>query len=212
MVGIIVTTHQGKLRPNGQELLNRFIESCDYIKVPYIIYVFDNSSETPIKVPVKCRLTYVKDQTIRGLTGTWNDGIQQSLQDKCSVILISNDDVEITEDINKFIEGIKEPNILYGPLSDGVPYGVQKSSKASSGYLELTGNTDNMCNGFFMGFTSTFATRFEISPGKLFNEKYPWGYNEEELQIRIWEQGGRSIINQSCFIKHTKIRGWTQFN
>ena len=69
-----------------------------------------------------------------------------------------------------------------------------------------------MCNGFFMGFNKNFVNKYKQTNGMLFNEEYPWGGNEEEFQKRVWKQGAKSIVNKSCFLHHTKLRGWVQFN
>jgi len=212
MVGIIVTSHQGKLRPQGQELINRFISSCNTINYKLNIYVFDNSSNPPMLIPNHCKVTYVEDQTKRGLTGTWNDGVNNAVKDGCDTILISNDDVELNSSINKFIDDINDDNTIYGPLSDGVWSGVQRGFEPTEGFIDLTNNESNMCNGFFMGFNKNFVNKYIQSNGMLFNEKHPWGGNEEEFQKRVWKQGAKSIVNKSCFLHHTKLRGWVQFN
>lgn len=211
-VGVVVTTHSGELRPNGAELIENFIKSCKHIKHDYTIYVFDNSSEIAIKINnPNVVLTYVKDQTLRGLTGTWNDGVEMAYEDKCDVILISNDDVTINDSINIFIENITENNVIYGPTSNGILAGRQWSRSPGKGKIDLTGNIHNMLNGFFFGFTNTFVSKF-TKDGKLFNENYPWGGNEEDFQKRIWNEGGRSIVIKDCWLAHRKIRGWVYFH
>jgi hypothetical protein len=211
-IGIIVTTHQGELRPNGQELINNFINSCKHINHEYKIYLFDNSSETPIQTEdSNVVLTYVEDQTIRGLTGTWNDGVIMACNDDCDVILVSNDDVTINETINKLIDSIDGNYTIYGPTSNGIIQGLQKANGPKPGRYDLTNNKSNMLNGFFFGFTKKFVYNF-INENKLFNEDYPWGGNEEEFQRRIWKNGASSIVIRDCWLSHVKIRGWKKLH
>lgn len=212
-IGIVVTTHHGELRPNGQELINTFVGSCKHINCEYKIYLFDNSSETPIKIEdPNVVLTYVEDQTIRGLTGTWNDGVGMAYHDGCDIILVSNDDVIISDSINIFIDSIIDSDVVYGPLSNGILCGYQKATGPSTGVIELTGNLRNMLNGFLFGFNKDFFQKYKMDNGKLFSEEYPWGGNEEEFQRRIWSQGARSIIIRSCYVHHTKYRGWLKLH
>jgi len=210
-VGIIVTTHQGSLRTNGQQLIDNFVNSCNAINSEYKVYVYDNSSETPITLDNQCvTITYVEDQTVRGLTGTWNDGVNQAVQDGCDIIIVSNDDVTINDTINNFISNITDDNTIYGPTSDGILSGVQKQSKPGNGTIDLTNNKSNMLNGFFFGFTRNFVYNYIQTNKQLFNEDYPWGGNEEEFQLRTWKQGAKSLVIKSCWLQHVKIRGWKQ--
>ncbi len=217
-VGIVVTTHYGdKYRPNGNELIQNYCRSAECLTYPFKLYVFDNGSEKQLdKLDYPyVNLTRVENQHLRGLSGTWNDGIKNAIKDGCDIILISNDDVELNDSVNTFISEISlhQHNAIgiYGPLSDGVLGGVQKQSTTIKGSVELTNNRQNMLNGFFYGFTKEFYNTFKMEDGNLIDEKnYPWCGNEEEFQIRTWAQGARSFVLGSCHIFHHKIRGWTK--
>tara|TARA_R110001583_G_scaffold2725_10_gene19060 strand:+ start:5389 stop:6027 length:639 start_codon:yes stop_codon:yes gene_type:complete len=210
-IGIIVTTHQGKLRPNGQQLIKNFVESCKSLKYNHKIYVFDNASEEPIKLNYNnVELTYIKDQTKRGLTGTWNDGTNRAYFDNCDIILVSNDDVTLNSSVNTFIDNIKNNNTLYGPVSNGILAGPQLSNSMGAGVVDVTNRV--ALNGFFFGFTRNFINNYIQKNGFLFNENYPWGGNEEEFQSRIWKLGANSKIIKECYLEHIKIRGWKQLN
>ena len=216
-VGIVVTTHYSNdLRPNGNQLIQNFLNSSSPIKSPHTIYVYDNSSSPPLNIDhPNVKLTYIKDQTLRGLSGTWNDGAELAIEDGCDIVLISNDDVEMNDSVNIFIEMINnhEHNkiSIYGPVSNGILSGVQRATSPINTIVELTGNRNNMVNGFFFGFTKEFYHNFKMKNGRLIDEEnFPWGGNEEEFQLRIWEKGARSCVLGHCYLFHHKFRGWKQ--
>jgi len=219
-VGIVVTTHfSDEYRPGGDVYIKNYCESARCIKYPFKIYVFDNASTK--KLP---DLDYeyvdvirVKDQSLRGLSGTWNDGTIAAVNDGCNVIIVSNDDVELNDTINLFIQQIHLHDhndcSIYGPVSNGIMGGHQKHDSPTHQITELTGNPTNMINGFLFGFTDRFYNHYRMDDENLIDEKnYPWGGNEEEFQNRIWSQGGRSFVLGDCFIFHRKIRGWVKFH
>lgn len=216
-IGIVVTTHHSdKLRPNGEELINNFCKSTSCISYKFNIYVYDNASPTPISISYpNTKLIYIKDQTLKGLSGTWNSGTQSAISDGCDIIIISNDDVEINKSVNTFIKEISNHRHngvgIYGPVSNGVLSGVQRRNGPINQVIELTGNKNNMVNGFFFGFTKEFYHKFKKENGNLIDEKnFPWGGNEEEFQLRTWEKGARSFVLGNCHIFHHKFRGWKQ--
>jgi hypothetical protein len=215
-IGIVVTTHfSDEYRPSGDVYIKKYSESTKCINYPFKLYVFDNASSK--KLP---NLDYdyveiirVEDQFLRGLSGTWNDGIISAVNDGCDVIIVSNDDVELNDTINLFISQIYSHEFndcsIYGPVSNGILSGCQRHNAPTHQITELTGNFSNMVNGFLFGFTREFYNRYRMEDGNLIDEKnYPWGGNEEELQKRIWRAGGRSFVLGDCFIYHRKIRGW----
>jgi len=217
-LGLVVAAHYSKeFRPTGNELIQKYCETAAYIKYPFTIYVYDNSSTMSLTGIDQSyvHLTRVEDQTIRGLSGVWNDGVKQAIQDGCNVIIISNDDIELNDTVNIFIEQLinhKHNDVsIYGPVSNGILTGTQLSSGPIDRIIELTGNNGNMINGFFFGFTKNFYFNYKMENENLIDEKnYPWGGNEEEFQRRIWTQGGRSFVIGHCHLYHHKIRGWKQ--
>jgi GT2 family glycosyltransferase len=217
-VGIVVTTHYSdEYRPNGNELIKNFCESAKHLSHPFKLYVFDNAS---VKKLDELNYSYVEmirveNQHLRGLSGTWNDGIKMAIKDSCDIVIVSNDDVELNKTVNTFVNQISTHQHneigMYGPLSNGILGGIQKQNQPVERTWELTNNKSNMINGFFYGFTKDFYNRFKMKDRNLIDEKnYPWGGNEEELQNRIWSQGARSFVLGSCHIFHHKIRGWRQ--
>jgi hypothetical protein len=218
-IGIVVTTHYSEnLRPNGNELIQNYCQSAQCINYPFTVYVYDNASTKKlngINYPY-VKVIRVEDQTLRGLSGTWNDGIQLAIKDNCDLIIISNDDIILNNSVNTFIKNIynhEYNNIsMYGPVSNGILCGIQLQPKPVNNIIELTGNLhSNMLNGFFFGFMKNFYYNFKMLNGNLIDEvNFPWGGNEEELQPRIWKQGGRSFVIGHCHLFHHKIRGWKQ--
>ena len=217
-IGIVVTTHYSdEYRPNGNELIQNYCKSAKYLNYPFKLYVFDNASIKPLTdIDYDyVKLNRVDNQFIRGLSGTWNDGVKNAIKDGCDIIIVSNDDIELNDSVNTFIKEIslhKYNKIgIYGPVSNGVLGGVQRQSVPMNSIIELTNNRQNMLNGFFYGFTKEFYYKFKMEDDNLIDEKnYPWGGNEEEFQIRVWSQGARSFVLGNCHIFHHKIRGWTR--
>lgn len=219
-IGFVVTTHYSVgLRPNGKELIQGFVESVHetMTRIPfgYKIYVYDNASVEPLGLPKdkKVEVTYIKDQTKRGLTGTWNDGVKKAFEDGCGVVVVSNDDVRLTGSFIFFLADISNHMhndiSIFGPVSNGILGGVQKQSGPVKKQWDLTGNEKNMVNGFLFGLTKSAYDKFKDDKGFLFDEEnHPWGGNEEEFQKRIWKEGGRSYVLGRCWVYHEKIRGW----
>ena len=122
-----------------------------------------------------------------------------SIKDSCDIVIVSNDDVELNETVNTFIDKISTHQHnqigIYGPLSNGILGGIQRQNHPIDSTWELTNNKSNMLNGFFYGFTKDFYSKFKMKDGNLIDEKnYPWGGNEEEFQNRDWSQLARSFV------------------
>lgn len=215
-VGIVSVAHHSKvLRPNGLDLIKKFVKSLKCIKYDYTCIVVDNASETPLKIE-NVNVIRIDNQDIYGLTGAWEVGLRKAINMNFDIIIINNDDIEYNDSVNNFIDDIiKHPYnqiSVYGPLSNGIKSGVQLQKSVTNEVIELTNNTGNMINGFMFGFTKNFYYTFAKTDGCMFNkERYPWGGNEEEFQRRIWKSGGRSFVLGSCWVNHIKLKGWQQF-
>jgi hypothetical protein len=229
MIGFVLTCNQSKTRPNGFYVVDRFLQSlhkyCDH---EYKIYLFDNSSEEKFDLDkykeFEIEYTYVEDQTKRGNTGPWNDGVIAAINDGADQVYVCNDDLILNKSINNIIKEVAshENNDvgIYGPLCQ--PSGVLGGPQGNNGPVfkiwEITGTgevgeipkTGMLLNGFLFGFTKEFYHKYKLETNEIFNPapEYNWNANECEFQLRLWKQGARSFIVGSCWIYHEKIRSW----
>ena len=219
-VGIIVTTHHGdELRPNGAELINRFLYTLSQsIKYEYVVYLFNNASPNIIPINFEAKnvtinYEYIVNQKTRGLTGTWNDGVSKAIADHCETILICNDDIMFNETINDFIMEIKShpnnDNSIFGPVTNGVLSHYQLREEPSNTIIRFDVE-GHVLNGFCFGFQSKVFDKFKYAGNLLFNPEILWGGNEEEFMNRVKQLGGELFIVETCWIHHDKIRGWKQ--
>ena len=215
-IGILTITHQSdELRPNGFELVTKFVNSLSNIEYEYECVIIDNSSPNDIIIG-NTKVIKIEDQTKYGYTGAMEIGSKYLIENGADLVILNNDDLFYNKTINNFIQNIinhpyKDISV-FGPVSNGILGGVQHHNQPTNQIIELTGNINNMVNGFMFAFTKEFYAKFQKSNGDLFNkEEFPWGGSEEEFQKRIWDLGGRSFVIGHCWVDHTKIRGWHVF-
>lgn len=228
-IGFVVTTHYSKtLRNNGRTLIKNYIdslkESCNY---DYKIFIIDNGSSEELNKDVitnNISYTYIKDQSISGITGAWNLGILKAIDNGCDIIINTNDDIVFNETINNLIKEIDshpdKDTSIYGPVTNrgGCPGpNNQERDKIGDRILEVTETSVNSwngghgINGFFNAFTRECYNKFEQHGGLYSTEKkYMVGGQESEMQVRLGKKGLKSFIIESCMVKHIKIRGWIQ--
>jgi len=223
-IGFIVTAHHSKeFRADGGKFLERFCLSLyKYCKYNFRIYVIDNSSTIPLNIPNDKNIMYtrIKDQTIEGITGAWNKGIYKAYEDGCDILINCNDDLWFNDTINMFIDFIishYNENTIYGVLSDGILSGSQKSSGPLDGIQTKTCNNDSTClNGFCFAMTKDHYEKYRFEPHRYFNPNNKhnggdgkWGGQEGQF-IENSEKGLTALIVNSCWLPHTKVRGWLQ--
>lgn len=221
-IGFVITVHwSDKIRPNGKNYALNLISSIKkYVKHDYTIYIIDNESQHEFDFSEFENLKYtrIEDQSVKGLTGAWNLGISLAHKDKCDVIIVSNDDLEFNDTINKFIDYINEDkqskNTVYGPVSNGVQF-QQKSNKAYDKVFVINSNTGSYpINGFLFAFTSKHFDTFKYNDEEYFNinNKHnggdgKWGGQEGQFIENI-EKGSIFKILAFCWIKHYKETSW----
>jgi len=212
-IGFVVTCfYDNKLRPRGQEFLDKFLTSIeDHVNFDHTVYVVDNASPYDLSISYdKCKVIKINEH--RGITNAWNIGVLESRNDS-NIIVNCNDDLVVTESINTFIETIANhvhnDVSIYGPVcnKEGVSTPHQIRSGPGKSIIETT--NEYALNGFFLAFTDKFYDRFSVN-GNLFStdKKYSICANENEIQERVWKQGGRSFILETGYIIHDKQRGW----
>ena len=127
-IGFIITSHYSDhIRPNGQILLDRILNSIlDHCSTEFIIYIIDNQSQHSLMFPLDTRIKYfrIEDQYEDGLTGAWNLGLNKAYRDDCDILINCNDDLWFDTTINKLIENIfnhnDSDNIVFGGLTNGM--------------------------------------------------------------------------------------------
>ena len=228
-VAFIVTSNQSKeFRPMGFELVDSYLNSLNkYCKYQYNVYFFDNASEEKFeldKYDMPIVYTYIEDQTIRGNTGCWNDGVKMAYEDGYDQIWITNDDVVFNESINDLIDIVNKHEdrdiSVWGPTTNGIDPGNPAHNvpdnnniiNLSDSIIDVTGDKKTHVHGFFIGFTREFYEKFKRKDENVFDPdpKYNWGGNESTIQYRIWPMGGKSKIVRGAWLYHRKIRGWAQ--
>jgi len=227
-IGFSVTTHNSsEFRPEGFEYLDRYLESLfTYCRIPIKVFIVDNQSDETYNIPLRNKdisYTYIENQFKTGITGAWNLGIKQAIDNNCDIILNTNDDIIFNESINDFIDFIDQhqyKNIsIYGPLADNLLPSPQKSlTVQSDSVLELDGTSyGSVLSGFCLGFTKEFYNHFKYNDGDLFTiqHKYnegdgKWGGQEGEM-IKWKQNGAKLFVVGNCWLRHMKNgRKWSK--
>lgn len=216
-IGFVVTMHwSDKLRPNGKDYILNFIESVILnLKYNYCIYVIDNESQYKVDFSNYKNLKYIRidDQSIEGITGAWNLGINLAYEDNCDIIINSNDDLIINDTINEFIKYIIDDthnlDVVYGPVTNGQLSGPQKSDVPGKGSTYI-----DHINGFLFGFTKNHYEKYKFKSNSYFNLNNlhcggdgKWGGQEGQF-IENSKKGLKCKILHFCWIDHKKERGW----
>jgi len=228
-VSFIITSHcSDNLRPKGNYYLKRQIDSIiEYCEHDFKIVIIDNESHTKLEFPENDdRFIYhrIDDQTIEGVTGAFNKGMEVAYANGCDILITCNDDLWFNDSINKFISYIKETNnkdIVYAPVSNGIlPPSKQRSDRAYAGNFILDCKTDtNVINGFCYAFTKEHYEKYRYTDTQYFNRLNKhngggdgkWGGNEGQF-IENSERGVYGVVFTECFVSHDKERGWMQLN
>jgi len=226
-IGICVTTHRSQnIRPQGKELLNTFLKGFrnSNFKYDYTIYISDNESSIPYKYPddLNIKVIEIPNQSIKGLTGAWNLGLNAAYKDKCNILWNFNDDIIPNNSINQFIKLInlhpEKDDTLFGPLSDNGGYPSPNTSLGpKTGYKNLNikpNSWANLPNGFSFGFTREFYKKYRFTENEFFplNHKLngrdgKWGGQEGYFSI-ISEFGAKASLINECWLQHTKLKSW----
>ena len=214
MIGIVVVMHKSEFRPNGFEFINDCIESLyKFFKKDFILYLFDNASVEKYKVPnhQNIKYKYIKDQTIRGLAGSINDGVNRAVEDGCDIIIIMNDDIIFNKTTNIFIDIIEKHEYkdisLYGSLTNGcLKTCHQYAEKPGKGIIEITNEPKQyaIVRGQFMAFTKEFYEKFKRLDGNMLSENsnHLWRGGEVRLLRHIRSLGGKTFIIKDCWVFH----------
>lgn len=224
-IAFIVTAHwSDELRPNGQDLLLRYLssiyENCNF---NFHIFIVDNQSQWPLSIPDDDNCTYIRidNQYEKGITGAWNLGLFKAYSENFDILINCNDDLYFDDTINNFIETIIQfddsENVVFCPLADNIlpTYPMQMPNNPRTGLQVLDCTMDqNAPNGFLFGITKEHYSKYTFQSDEYFNVNNinnggdgKWGGQEGQfIENRL--KGSYGIVVNECLVFHTKIRGW----
>jgi glycosyltransferase involved in cell wall biosynthesis len=211
MITAVITTHQSHIRPTGHAEALKCIETLLNVLPDVNIIVVNNGSDSLFWYPQGIQIVERKDQ-IDGLTGAWNEGVNLAYKNGAELIIQMSDDISFNDTFKQFGEIVMnhpDKDIgVFGTLTDSMTsYPPQRSRVAKSGVREITGSKYAV-HGWMFAFTKNFYEQFLLPNGNLFDTKYPFGYNEEHFQRRIWKDGGKSFIVDDCLVHHEHLNAW----
>jgi hypothetical protein len=226
-VGITVTSHRSKeIRPNGDVLLKTFLDSFrdSNFKYDYCIYISDNQSSIEFDYPsdLNIKVIHIEDQSILGLTGAWNLGLNYAYLDGCDLLWNFNDDIVLNESVNTFVDTILNiPNYelgIYGPLSnEGGNKAPNNSPGPKQGITLLDVKKESMANvpnGFSFAITKEVYSLYRYSDNNFFpiNHKMnggdgKWGGQEGYFSLISDDKLKFYLINE-CWLEHIKFKAW----
>ena len=218
-IGIVLVTHGN----NGifvEQAIKSFLKHINDV----YICVYVNESNDPLLVEISkiynntnIEWTFIDDQNKSGgLTGAWNKGIAKCISNRCETIIISNDDIFITESIKHILLEAEvcsiDKNIYFGPLTNNPgPNNHEQHSfwfrQEKSYFLERNNRSYNL-NGFFMVFPKHSLLNNMFDNVNFFDPSFPFGGNECEWHNRFVTKGGKSMIVPKTFVYHYKLASW----
>ena len=193
----------------------------------YFIVLYINESSDPITLELQnthtrdnVHIVYVENQKEGGgLTGTWNKGIDLCLQQRCDVVVVSNDDIVFDACINNIIwQCHQEKDALkyFGPISNNPGPKDCKVNQCQYGIRPETADPrpalykNNPCNinGFFMVFSQKVLLKNMFDETHYFDPRKPFKCNDLEWFNRFKALGGKAVIVPQTFIYHYRLASW----
>jgi hypothetical protein len=214
-VGIVLTTHKDNW--NKIKLaLEGVLKYCNYSR--YII-VFDNegTNENTKNIPnlyPEVKYYYIKNQKINGgLTGTWNQGIDECLNNDCDLVILLNHDIEINDTFHFLIEATMRENEegIYSCTTDKGPWGNRLNQESYIRSNELIVDKfydDYGPGGFCLSIPKSVLIKNKFNEKFYFDPKYPFGDNERFYAKRWYQKNGYCYMVRNCFIRHDKDNSW----
>jgi GT2 family glycosyltransferase len=211
-IGITAPMHwSSNYRVKGNDFIKKMVNSINSsVKYDYSIYVIDNGSQykSDIHTYPNVNYTFIEDQSIGGITHAYNVGIHKVYTDNCDIIIVTSDDVEFNDTINKFVEYISRDSesldCIYGPVTNGVITNDQLSQEPGIGIKQLP-----VLNGFTFAFTRQHYEKYRPTKDTYLNEQIinKWHGQEDQFITNV-NKGAKCIVLNFCWLMHDKQRGW----
>jgi len=211
-IGITAPMHwSSNYRVKGNDFIKKMVNSINSsVKYDYSIYVIDNGSQykSDIHTYPNVNYTFIEDQSIGGITHAYNVGIHKVYTDNCDIIIVTSDDVEFNDTINKFVEYISRDSesldCIYGPVTNGVITNDQLSRAPDIGIKQLP-----VLNGFTFAFTRQHYEKYRPTKDTYLNEQVinKWAGQEDQFITNV-NKGAKCKVLKFCWLMHDKQRGW----
>lgn len=218
MIGYVVTTHKDNF-DLIDTALKSLLEHCS--KNKYLV-VFDNEGVSKKKEQLLEKYKgvdeyiHIEDQSIGGLTYTWNTGIDICLQRGCDGVIILNHDIECNDTLHFLEESVLGPNEkgVYSCTSDRAPWGNHLNQQSYIKYAKEP-KVDKHKNsqgpgGFCLAIPKDVLHQNKFDKDNYFDPTYHFGGNEAEYNNRWYKKGGYCYIVRNCFIKHSRLNSWVK--
>ena len=223
-IGVVTVTY------NSDKVLQPFLSDLFAQSFHnFNLYVIDNASEDKtLKILDDLndnRVNQIRNHSNIGVAAANNIGIKKALEDKCSHILILNNDIEFPNSLFKdMLESIKKencsmmtPKIMYHSDKDIIWY-AGGGFKKSNGYLPFhTGFNENIKNNNYQSLYVDYASTCCLLIKKdvfetigYMDEKYFVYFDDTDFLFRVKKEGVHKIYYDSQITLFHKVGSLTK--
>lgn len=223
-IGVVTVTY------NSDKVLQPFLSDLFAQSFHnFNLYVIDNASEDKtLKILDDLndnRVNQIRNQSNIGVAAANNIGIKKALEDKCSHILILNNDIEFSNSLFKdMLVSIKKencsmmtPKIMYHSDKDIIWY-AGGGFKKSNGYLPYhTGFNENIKNNNYQSLYVDYASTCCLLIKKdvfetigYMDEKYFVYFDDTDFLFRVKKEGIHKIYYDSQITLFHKVGSLTK--
>ena len=223
-IGVVTVTY------NSDKVLQPFLSDLFAQSFHnFNLYVIDNASEDKtLKILDDLndnRVNQIRNHSNIGVAAANNIGIKKALEDKCSHILILNNDIEFPNSLFKdMLESIKKencsmmtPKIMYHSDKDIIWY-AGGGFKKSNGYLPYhTGFNENIKNNNYQSLYVDYASTCCLLIKKdvfetigYMDEKYFVYFDDTDFLFRVKKEGVHKIYYDSQITLFHKVGSLTK--
>ena len=223
-IGVVTVTY------NSDKVLQPFLSDLFAQSFHnFNLYVIDNASEDKtLKILDDLndnRVNQIRNQSNIGVAAANNIGIKKALEDKCSHILILNNDIEFSNTLFKdMLLSIKKencsmmtPKIMYHSDKDIIWY-AGGGFKKSNGYLPYhTGFNENIKNNNYQSLYVDYASTCCLLIKKdvfetigYMDEKYFVYFDDTDFLFRVKKEGVHKIYYDSQITLFHKVGSLTK--
>ena len=223
-IGVVTVTY------NSDKVLQPFLSDLFAQSFHnFNLYVIDNASEDKtLKILDDLndnRVNQIRNQSNIGVAAANNIGIKKALEDKCSHILILNNDIEFSNSLfEDMLVSIKKencsmmtPKIMYHSDKDIIWY-AGGGFKKSNGYLPYhTGFNENIKNNNYQSLYVDYASTCCLLIKKdvfetigYMDEKYFVYFDDTDFLFRVKKEGVHKIYYDSQITLFHKVGSLTK--